>query len=663
VPDAAAKTAAERAGASTELTAAATEPTAAATEPTAATTGPTVLAERAGTGGRRLDVAVAGVLALVLIGAEIVLRGYFTRPFWYDEIWRARFVSEPAGAFWSSLGTANTPSAAGWMALTRLLGEVAGWHAWVLRLPEFAALPLLSGGTYLLARRFAGRVAAGFAALSTGLCSVVLDLGTQLKPYGVEAAATVAILALWLPARPGAGERPARRPRWDHLRRSPLARQSAAAVVGLLSVPAILVIVPLAVASTVAAGRRWRAAALRAAPAPLVCAVHTAVFVGHQSGQRNATYWDQNFLAHRGVGASLSFVGYQLLRLVAAAPAGVDQYDPNVAHAVTDGTWLSYLLIAPAGAAAAIVGAVALSRSQSARARGGALVVAAVAGAEILMLAASGMRYWPFGPTRTNLFVVPPLVLLVVVGAERIVLAAAGRIPLPTRASPPGWVPPGRVPPTGRRGPGTDRAGLAPAGPGPLARAGAVAVALVVLAAGAVTLGGALSGDRGIYRRRDTLHGFSLLVDATTRTRQVLRPGDELIVGGRLAESGWIYAMEVSDDGPSTEPTVLPDGAPPPVGGLGPRVGRSDTTFLPAYGDGTATRAIGAHHPRRLIVFLDAFESGADQEVAELRAAGWCPSGGWRFGARATTGTGTLTAYQRCPARSDPLPGEQTGAR
>jgi hypothetical protein len=596
------------------------------------------------------------LLATVLIGVEIVLRGYLTRPFWYDEIWRARFVSEPPSLFWTSLGTANTPSAAGWMALTRAIGAVVGWHAWALRLPEFAALPTLAAGTYSLTRRFAGRAAASFAGLSIGLCSVVIDLGTQLKPYGVEAATTVAILALWaprpaavslpasaahatpaVPATPVAARRADRRgwrDRWDSWRRARLARWSAAGAVGLLSVPAVFVILPLAVATTIAARERWRGAAARALPALLLTAAHTALFIGHQSGQRNATYWDRNFLADRSLTDSLSFVGYQLLRLVAAAPAGVDQYDPNVAHAVTDGTTLSYFVLAPAAAVAALVGAVALTWSRPVRERGGALIVTTVLAAEVLMLVASALRYWPFGPTRTNLFLVPPLVILVVVGAERIVLAAAGRI-TPHR---PGTAAP-HTPPAAPSGAGRGAARVA-------FRCVAVLAALGVMAAGALDAVGAVSGDRGLYRRRDTPRGFSLLVDAATTTRRVARPGDLLIVGGRLAESGWIYAMEVSDDAPRTRPVALPGMTPPALGRARPRIGREDTTFLPAYADGTATRAIRQRDPRRLLVFIDAFEAGGGREAGELRADGWCASGGWSF-AR----TGTLTVYQRCLRR------------
>jgi hypothetical protein len=180
---------------------------------------------------------------------------------------------------------------------------------------------------------------------------------------------------------------------------------------------------------------------------------------------------------------------------------------------------------------------------------------------------------------------------------------------------------------------------------------GAGLVAVGLLAAGVVCLTGAVSGDRDLYRHRDSLRGFSLLVDVTVTTRRTARPGDLLIVGGRLTESGWIYAMEVSEDGPRTRPVALPGASPPALGPVGPRIGRADTTFLPAFADGTATRAIAARGPHRLLVFLDAFEAGGTREAGELRAGGWCPAGGWTF-----AGTGTLTAYQRCAPRPPALP-------
>ncbi|MBL7518562.1 glycosyltransferase family 39 protein, partial [Frankia sp. CNm7] len=137
-------------------------------------------------------------LAATVVAALVALRAVLDRPLWYDEIWRPHFLAEPAATFWSELAHANTPSALGWAALTRLVGEVAGWHAWALRLPELVALVALPAVAYAFVRRFTGPAAAGLAAASLGLSGVVVDLGTQLKPYAVEALAALAVVWLWL---------------------------------------------------------------------------------------------------------------------------------------------------------------------------------------------------------------------------------------------------------------------------------------------------------------------------------------------------------------------------------------------------------------------------------------------------------------------------------
>ncbi|MBX6388661.1 MAG: glycosyltransferase family 39 protein, partial [Frankia sp.] len=199
-----------------------------------------------------LALAVAAVLA---VATEV-----WTRPLWYDEIWRPHFLAEPPATFWGELAHANTPSALGWAALTRLVGEIVGWHAWALRLPELVALTLLPVATYLLARRFTGPAAAGLAAACVGLSGVGIDLGTQLKPYAVEALAAVVIVRLWL------------------VERRPVAARAAAGGLGLFVVPAAFLIIPLAAADLVAAGRarlRRARAAPAAAPPLALCGLHT----------------------------------------------------------------------------------------------------------------------------------------------------------------------------------------------------------------------------------------------------------------------------------------------------------------------------------------------------------------------------------------------------
>ncbi|WP_307875303.1 hypothetical protein [Frankia nepalensis] len=591
-----------------------------------------------------VDLAVPAALAATVVAALVALRAVLDRPLWYDEIWRPHFLAEPAATFWSELAHANTPSALGWAALTRLVGEVAGWHAWALRLPELVALVALPAVAYAFVRRFTGPAAAGLAAASLGLSGVVVDLGTQLKPYAVEALAALAVVWLW-----GAARRPT------------VARTTAGAV-SLFAVPAAFLIIPLAAGDVVAAGRGWRPrarAALTAAPALAICGLHTALFIGHQSSQRASRFWDTQFLAGRGPLDAVGFVAGELVRILGGAPTGVDRYDPNLVHPATDATFAAAWLLAPAAALAFAFGVVALHRfdkigqpmrdpgdarrlthpdggragspaSQAmapAHAWGaGRQLLVAVLGALLIALAASVGRYWPFGANRTNTFLVPLLVAVVAVGADRVG---------PRRGAPPA-------------------AGRGGAGPGapPGGRWRATALAWRAVPAGRVVLAGALvvlaaapvasaSALWPLWRERHEIRPVALMVDATTLARGLYQPGDVVVVGGRLARSGWLYATGVSDDGPYLPP---PAAAAPPAG---PRLPEDSTLFLTAVGEGEARAALAARTgpaPERLLLFVLVYDrGGADAELADLRAAGWCPTETFEF-----PGTGTLRVLGGC---------------
>ncbi|MGF7238431.1 MAG: hypothetical protein ACQSGP_26230 [Frankia sp.] len=560
---------------------------------------------------RRPDLAVLAAIATAVVVAEALLHNYLTRPFWYDEVWRAHYVSVPVAHFWSRLAAANTPSAAAWMAVTRLAGQVFGWHAWALRLPETATLPFVAGAVYLLLRLFVGRLVAAAGALAVGLNGTILDLGTQLKPYGVEAIVTVAIVTLWITGpQPGPGAST----------RTLLVRRTLAGLVSLFGVPLAFVVLPLAAADTATSprGARLRTAAV-ALPAVVLAAVHTVLFVGHQSGQRHAGYWDRQFLAGRGLAGGSAFVWRQLVAIAGGAPAGIDRYDGNLVHAFTDHTALSPWVIAPMTALAWIAGARVLARR-----RDGRIVLGTLVGAELAQLGASGLRYWPFGAVRVNLFLVPLIVLVTAAGTASL-FRVAGR-----------WI---RRAHAGRSGVGVRLAG------------GLAAVAGLALA-GTVVLS-SLSGGVTLWHQRNRLRGVDLLVDAATATRRLARTGDLVLVAGRLARPGWIYAMEASDDGPS--PRWEYSGWDAPAGARparsSPRVPLADMVFISVPGDGETTAAL---HARRspvnhvLVFVFDLNRRSAGDEFTELRANGWCAqSPTWAF-----PRTGTLTRFGRCAPTS-----------
>ncbi|CAJ65502.1 MULTISPECIES: hypothetical protein [Frankia] len=622
----------------------------------------------------RSTVVAAGAVALGLAGVLGLLHAYLTRPLWYDEIWRAHFVSEPLASFWSELTVANTPSALGWLGITRLAGEAFGWHSWSLRLPGFVALPLLGAAIVVLTRRFAGTTSAVFAAGWLCLNTTFLDLATQLKPYTVEALAAVCIVVVWTsdPREPpdevpaaGAARGPDR---------GRLVRRTAAGVLALVAVPGIFVVLPL-VAVDVWRGpaRRWRL--VECLPALALSTVHTVGFVAHQSSQRNGDYWDRQFLAGRGPWAALRFVADQVRATVTGSPPGIDRFDPSLVHGtVPAGPFGSApaVLIAVAVVVAGGTGVVALARH-----RQGRTLLAALGGAELMMLGASAARYWPFGPTRTNLYVVPLLVVVVVVGAERVIRsllsAVRGHLPRggPQRAagrskgSPPTLTLPGSVAershsvfsprvvtegdgtlalsgtlvPTPPASPASPASPVSPASPPPSPPVGATpvpglavsrvglaraAVALPLAAVVAITGCGVLlmqtsvSGSRPLWEHQDRLRGLDLMVDAAIVTRRVARPGDVVAVGGRLARPGWLYAMEASDDGPR-EPSDLQPG---PAGDGRPRRSGAGGTADSAAGERSAGERSAGESP--------ATETSAGEVSADGVSAGGGSAGGAR---------------------------------
>ena len=575
---------------------------------------PTVGGSRPWPGGsrRRVDRVVPTALAGAVVAVLGALHAALGRPLWYDEIWRPHFLAEPAGTFWSELAHANTPSALGWAALTRLVGDVAGWHAWALRGPELVALVLLPVAVYAFVRRFTGAVAAGLAGASVGLSGVIVDLGTQLKPYSIEALASLAIVWLWTAQDAARTDRGA-----GFASGRPWLPRTLAGVVGLFSVPAAFLVIPLAAVDVLTAGRRWRhrlAAAFAAAPALAICGLHTALFVGHQSSQRASTFWDTQFLAGRGPLDAVRFVAGETVWILGGAPTGVDRYDPNLVHPATDTTLAAAWLIAPAAAVAFVVGPAALARR-----RDGRHLLGAVVGALLLALVASAGRYWPFGANRTNLFLVPLLVAVVAVGADRL----AGR--------------------------GTRRGAWRGASAASRAASVATLAVAVVLAATPVASASALAP---LWRDRAEIRPVALMVDATTLTRRLYQPGDVVVVGGRLARSGWLYAMGVSDDGVyAAAPRAVPAGAAAGRWGVparvGPRLPADSTVFLTQVGAGEAATALAGRPdgpPRRVLLFVLTYDrAGAAAELADLRTAGWCPATTFDF-----PNTGALYVLTHC---------------
>lgn len=527
---------------------------------------------------RHVDGALLLLLLVLTVLIEVVFSAAAERGLWYDELWRAHYISVPLGHFWTEIRLANTPSAIGWLALERISGLIFGYSPLGLRLPELAMLPVLAGTTYLLVRRFTVPGAAFAAAALVTLGGKTLDLGTQLKPYTTEMVCALLMVGLWCSAAPLVGSTH----RW-------VGRRAVAGAVSLFSVPAVFLLLPLAASDFLLTRGSWRRrlrAVAGAVPALVLCALHSLLFIRRQSFQRDeGSFWNSYFLAGRGVGGGLRFVGAQLIQIAGSVPPGADRSDVNLVTAPTDSTPFEVGVLAPAFLILFVLGARVLWRRYDGR-----VLLVGLVGTELVILAASAVRYWPFGATRTNAFLVPLLTLV----------AAVGLVDLLGHA---------------RR----DRLLVLPA----------VAFCCVVLL---LTGSVAVTASR-FYDRRAGQRLSDGLPLATDTVRRQLRPDDLVIVVGRLARPGWIYSVDAREARPRDLPP-LPTSA---------------TVFVDHGGDGRASEALRMRTapPGRVLLFIFGAEAQAQRpELSELRRQGWCQQGG----AQSLSAAGRLLTLQRCAA-------------
>ena len=563
--------------------------------------------------GRRWPDAVIVVVLLVLSWRAVdALHTGWARPMWFDEMWRAWTASVPTGQVWSQLSaSAGPPSALGWLAAVRGTFELFGWHAEVARYVSIAALTGLAAATYLLARTVLGRLAAVCCGLLTGFGGQVLNQGTELKPYVPEMLVTVAIVGIWVTA-PRSGARVG-------ATRSRLLRFDAVGVLGVCALPAPFVVVPLALAdilsgpaprdgsgdgsSAGSSGRPlgrvggWFTRRVRVCLETLVAivpvAAHSVFFVGPQSELRSAAYWDPNFAAGRGLSGALRFGVTQVHLIASDFPPYVTNVRSSL-HGWHGELFADGLRALPWVVAAAwLLGTWALRRTHRGR-----LLLAVAVGAEVGMFGASAARFWPFGPVRTNLFLIP--VLMVVAAAGITELARLLRRGLPR------W------------------AGFA-------AAAVPVTVAIVVTAVVASDSFHWFEGRQSGARYGDQMAALTLDI------RGQLDAGDLAVVGTHMVHYNFLYQMEYSQDGGARVTSL-------------PRISRRDVVLVHEYGDGSAAAAVSARtraqRPGQIFLVTPVFAgpAGFALELTELRRVGYCriaPGQDYNF-------TAVLTVLRPC---------------
>ena len=366
-----------------------------------------------------LDALIAVVLIGVATAGLIGVRRVITRPLWYDEQWRAYFFSLHGHEFWSQIQNINAPNGLLYVAAVKLSTAVFGQYPWALRLPAAVAVPVLTALTYAYGRRFAGRAGSVAVALIVGGSSGALSQALQLKPYLLEAAATVAVLLLWSTA-------PATD---DGRRRRRLVHFTLAAVISCVSVPGIFLIGPLAVAEPLFMRgnlRRRLSASIDVLPALVISLLHTRLFIGAQSGQRHTDFWNFAFAAGRGPSGALHFLANST-RDLAAGTALAFTSSTTPVHGVQHLSW-----VASAAAAVVMAGWVLAAATQWRTRPGRQLlfVCGCFLGGSAL---ASELRFWPYGLQRTNIFIIPALAVLALAGWAAVGRAAISALRGPRR--------------------------------------------------------------------------------------------------------------------------------------------------------------------------------------------------------------------------------------
>jgi hypothetical protein len=372
------------------------------------------------------------VVALLALDAMIAAWVWptLTRPVWYDEAWRAYHISIGAGWF-AALKTANAPLPGGWFAVERLSVALFGNTAFVLRLPELLTLPALTLLTYTLGRWWLPRPVAAVTAAALTLNGSVLVYGLQVKSYLPEAACSAAVIHLWLSARRASDEN-----------RAPWPYQLGLAVCSVTTLTSLLVLAPLLLIDLAdavrgfrrpaagperprhAAGRRRpRAPVARlpgAAATGVVALAHLRFFVMPQSYLVTNPYWQGFFVTTHDV-----------LPRVAAAFADLVKRSMTAALTKPDGQFGSPFTGSPllgsprhwivVTVGLGLVGCAAAGTVAAARSRDGRALLAALAGAGVLIVVAGFTRQWPVGWVRANLFLLPPLYVLAATGALALV--------------------------------------------------------------------------------------------------------------------------------------------------------------------------------------------------------------------------------------------------
>jgi hypothetical protein len=531
----------------------------------------------------RFPVADMLAVACLVVEAGLVvffLRHLLTRPFYYDEGWRAYEIAQGSG-FLGHLPAAVGPLSLGWLAIENVARILLSDTEAGLRAPMFLVFPLLGAATYLLARRWLG-VAVSFCVAGLLLVNLwIVNYGLQLKSYPYEALFAVVTVALYLLLRRTAW-RPAQL----------LGLYTALGLTCVFSLPNLFVAVPLLALDLVETVRARDRIALRLAGevlAGVIALANYVLFLSPQSGVVGTNYFDAQY-PPPGIGGFARFAADGLKSWVPSIITGVaGATNATPKYALPP---LAHHLLAIGLVILLAAGVVAAAREVAGRA-----LIVACGGALLLELAGAALHRWPFGLIRQNILIVPMLYVLGGMGALWL-----ARVLLGPR----------------RRAEGA-AAGLT------WWRTAALTVAAamfaITVAAGGVTTAKAFAESSGLQTKPTMFGGVK---DAVAVTRQAAVPGDLVIIrAGRSTPvwygTQWLYYM----DSYAGWPSAIAER---------PRIPPKDTLSVVYVTPAAAGRFLAAHRGSPAVFLLEfnlpgyRFPKWAHQESLQtLRRFGYCP--------------------------------------
>ena len=501
-----------------------------------------------------------------------------TEPFWFNEQWRAYYISN-SGNWWATLKLDGAPFPAGWFFLERLSGALFGSTELTLRLPTALFLPIGCVLLLLLARRWMPTPAAVAVALVGSLTGTLVSYALQVSEYQIDAASVIAVVLLHELAWDV--DRPMRRSTWTYL------AYAGIALACVFGTPVVFVAGPLLLLDAIRAGRRRPIGPhfIGAVGAGLIVLAHLWLFVVPQSALRSSPYWNSHFLPHGGIGGQAAFVWDGVQGFL----TGVFTSSPQAQlPGLVLGSGWSWVLTFVFGVLLCV------GVGEAAHSERGRTMLYAIVASQVLTLIASYLRYWPFGFVRTNFYLIPLLMLIAGLGGVR--ACGIARTCLRRPAS------------------HFTRGDLQL-----LRRFAAVAICATVAVGVVLAAVSEIGAYRQVRRSTSSAQYGSKIGLAVAAVRLEAEPGTTVVVtGGVMTAPGWRY-YEYEYDGRATE--------------VGRQIAASRVAFVVNHGSPAITAFVDRLDPREVFLYIPVGTTGPELglDLAALTKGGACHPVASRF--------------------------------